>query len=52
MQLYGNIFKSLKLSLMKRGFLPYVTKLIKFEDIALSEISQRQKKKYCMIFSR
>lgn len=33
----------------KKGILPSVTTWINLEDITLSEISQAQKKKYCMI---
>lgn len=51
MQLYRNVFKCLKWSLGKRKILPCATKLIKVEDIVLSEINQYQKEKYYMTLS-
>ena len=34
---------------LKNGMLTHATMWMKFKDIFLSEISQSQKKKYCMI---
>ena len=36
-------------AIKKKAFLPLVTKCLDLEDIILSEISQAEKDKYCMI---